>query len=155
MSDNSPSLIRQIDLPPVWLAGFVAIAWAQSRWLPSPPGGTGTLWAGNGLVVIGLALMVVALAQMVTSRTTFVPRQRPSRLLTSGAFGISRNPIYLGDTLVLIGLILRWDAFLTLLLVPVFVLMIQKRFILGEEARNRAEFGAAFDDYAARVRRWL
>ncbi len=145
-----------LDLPPVWLAVFLALAWLQSDRLPL--GGFGGRWAdlvGGLMVGGGVLLMVLALTEMRRARTTPVPHLMPSALVTSGVFALSRNPIYLGDALVLAGLILRWDALPSLLLVPLFVWLITDRFILAEEARLAEHFGPAFEAYAARTRRWI
>lgn len=148
-------LFRALDWPPVWLAGFLIVAWALQRVLPAGPfGGAGRL-AGGLLGGAGVALMVAAAVQMAAARTTVIPRRDPAALVTSGVFRISRNPIYLGDALVLAGAILWWDLGLALPLVPAFVLIINRRFILDEEARLRAAFGPEFAAWARRTRRWL
>ncbi|MDF1619455.1 isoprenylcysteine carboxylmethyltransferase family protein [Defluviimonas nitratireducens] len=142
-----------IDLPPVWLALFAALVWlgAQPFQLGLPYGPV----AGIGLIVAGLVLMGLAAGQMVLARTSFIPRRNPDALVTGGVFALSRNPIYLGDALVLAGLALRWEALHMIWLVPLFMLFITKRFILGEEARIAARFGPEFTRYTARTRRWL
>lgn len=149
------SLLRLIDLPPVWLALFVGLAWGQSRILPVFHLGGWADWVGAALIGSGLLSMFAAVAQMFRRRTTVVPRKTPRNLVQDGIFRLTRNPIYLGDALLLGGLALRWDAVLGLLLVPAFVALIQRRFILGEERTLREEFGDVFEQYAARVRRWL
>lgn len=147
--------MRLFDWPPVWLLCFALIAYGQAWFLPWPLfGATGDV-VGWALVAAGLALMAAAVGQMLGARTTFIPRRDPGALVTRGVFGLSRNPIYLGDALVLSGLALVWDAVLAAPLVPMFMFTIQHRFILGEEARLRAAFGAGFDAYAARTRRWI
>ena len=83
-----------------------------------------------------------------------MPRETPVAMIDSGIYRLSRNPIYLADTLFLAGAALWWDA-ASLLLVPLFVMIITRRFILGEESGLRAVFGATFDRYAAQTRRWL
>jgi len=110
----------------------------------------GGLLVGGGLLSIGLAAL-----EMRRARTTVIPHMEPDALVTSGIFRRSRNPIYVGDALVLTGLILRWGAWPSLVLVPLFVWLITDRFVLDEEARLRARFGAAFDAYVERTRRWL
>jgi protein-S-isoprenylcysteine O-methyltransferase Ste14 len=92
---------------------------------------------------------------LVRARTTIVPRETPAALVTGGIFRFSRNPIYLGDALVLAGVVLWWDVPLAAPLVLLFILVIQTRFILAEEAVLRATFGPAFDAWAARTRRWI
>lgn len=142
------------DYPPVWLAGCAAAAFGLARIVPGGFGGLG-FWPGNALIVAGVALMVLAAARMLHARTTIIPHEAPAALVTGGIFALTRNPIYLGDVLVLLGLVLRWDALIALPLVPVLGLVLQKRFILPEEGRLRAAFGAAFKAYGARTRRWI
>jgi len=139
------------DYPPVWLAGFAALAWGQARILPLP----GLLWPGRVLVVLGLGVMLLAVWQFARARTTIVPHEVPSALVTSGVYGYSRNPIYLADVMILSGLCLIWGAWPSLLLVPVFGVVITRRFINPEESRLKARFGVEFDAWAARVRRWI
>jgi protein-S-isoprenylcysteine O-methyltransferase Ste14 len=73
----------------------------------------------------------------------------------SGIFSRTRNPIYLGDALILLGLILRWDAVLSLPLVPIFVWIIEKRFIEPEENCMRRTFRMEFARYCEKTRRWV
>lgn len=110
-----------------------------------------------GLILIGLgvALMVWAVATMWRHRTTVIPHRSASALVTDGPFALSRNPIYLGDAMVLLGWAGLWGAVWGLLLLPAFVFIINRRFILAEEARLREGFGHAFTRWSQRVRRWL
>lgn len=149
--------MKLIDLPPIWLAFAILIAWAQARFLPifSWPGGGTIETLGNLLVVLGLLLMAAALWEFWRAKTTPIPHQEASALIVTGVFKFTRNPIYLGDACVLLGLVLRWEAAISLVLVPAFVLLIQHRFIRGEEMRLRARFGEEFDAYTSDVRRWI
>jgi len=145
-----------LDYPPVWLALFLALAWVQSARLPwgSFGGGWAPL-AGGLLVGGGVVLMLLAVFEMGRKKTTIIPHEYASSIVTSGVFSRSRNPIYLGDAMVLTGMILYWDAVVSLVLVPLFVWLITDRFITGEEARLGDKFGPEFDQYRAKVRRWL
>lgn len=146
--------LKTLDYPPVWLAGFAALAWALGA-LPlrlfEPSGDT----VGAVLVGGGIVLMIAAAAQMVLARTTIIPHRKPGALVTGGLFRLSRNPIYLADALVLAGVIVLRDAPLAVPLLPLFMAVIQKRFIHPEEARLAAAFGPDFAAYAGRTRRWL
>ncbi len=149
-------VLKWLDMPPVWLAGFAALAWWQKTWFPR--GSFGPVWAdllGGLLVGGGLILLGLAIFEMRRHRTTVIPHRNADRLVTSGIFKRSRNPIYLGDTMILAGLILYWDAVLALPLVPVFVWVIEKRFIVPEEARLRQRFTTAFARYERETRRWV
>lgn len=143
-----------LDYPPVWLAGFVGSAWAAGRLWPHGPAGQSV--AGWGLVGLALALMLAAILTMARRRTTVDPHGQPSALVTSGAFALSRNPIYLADALMLAGFCLIFDAPLAaILLVPLFAAVITRRFILPEEARLHAAFADRFAAYRSRTRRWI
>ncbi len=149
-------MLREIDIPPLWLGIFIAMAWALDAWFP----GWATGWAwlrpvGYGLVGLGLLAMALALIEFLRNHTTFVPRRVPTAFLQHGIYRFSRNPIYLGDALVLAGLILAWDVLPALLLVPLFMALIARRYIAGEEAGLEARFGAEFLAWKKRVRRWL
>lgn len=149
--------MRMIDIPPVWLAGFAAIAWWQPEVysLGLTFGGDWARFVGGLLVGGGLVLMALAFAEFRRHRTTVIPHQEASNLITTGIFSRSRNPIYAADALILAGLILRWDAVLALPLVPVFVWVIERRFIIPEEDRLRRKFRHEFARYAQKVRRWV
>ena len=111
-------------------------------------------------VVIALVGGATALAgdlEFKRARTTINPfkPENSTALVTSGIYRFTRNPMYVGLTLVLLG----WAAFLCsvwALLGPViFVLYIGRFQIAPEERALSAKFGAAYTEYRARVRRWL
>ncbi len=147
--------MKWLDLPPVWLVAFLVAGRLQASWLPLLRFRAWADWAGAALVLAGLLLMIAAVWELRRHHTTIDPREPPSAIVTTGVFAWSRNPIYLGDTLVLAGLALWWDSVLGLFLVPVFVWVITRRFILKEEARLSELFGSEFADYSDRVRRWF
>ena len=150
-------MLKWMDMPPVWLAGFLALVWMQAADFPMGLGFGGG-WAdlaGGLLVGGGILLIVLAATEFRRHRTTIVPHREAERLIRSGIFTRSRNPIYLGDSLILAGLILRWDAVLALPLVPVFVWIIEKRFILPEEDRLRRKFRMDYAQYCEKTRRWV
>lgn len=143
------------DLPPLWLALFLGVVWLMAQALAvSLFGAPGDALAG-GLLLSGLGLMAMALREMARAKTTVIPHRAASRLVTTGIFRLTRNPIYLGDTAVLLAAILWWDVPLALPLVPLFMLVVRERFIRDEEARLRAAFAAEFEEWSTRVRRWL
>lgn len=146
-------MAKDVDFPPVWLAGFAAIGGLFGRAFPVHFHVNDVV--GSLLVVAGLVLMGLAILQMVVARTTVIPRRNPDRMVTGGVFRLSRNPIYLADVLILIGLYVAWDALYALPMIAVFIYVIQSRFILDEEARLYALFGAEYEAYAAQTRRWL
>lgn len=150
-------VLKALDLPPVWLLGFCLLAWAQVRLIPMDLSleGPVTGFLSGLLIGAGLVLMALAFAEFRRHQTTIVPHRSASHLIQSGIFTRTRNPIYLGDVLVLTGVILWMDAVLSLTLVPIFVWILEKRFVIPEENRMRREFRADFGRYENKVRRWV
>ncbi|WP_299640107.1 methyltransferase [uncultured Ruegeria sp.] len=149
--------MRWIDVPPVWLIAFAALAWLQGKYLKlglSLEGGLTGLLSGL-LIGGGLLMAVLAVVEFRRHKTTVVPHETPSTMVQSGIYKRSRNPIYAGDVLILAGLILRFDAVLSLVLVPVFVWVLERRFILPEEDCLRRTFRADFARYERKTRRWI
>ncbi|MEX5726843.1 protein-S-isoprenylcysteine O-methyltransferase Ste14 [Rhodovulum iodosum] len=149
------TLVHYLELPPVWLAVFAALAWGQAQIWPMQVLGLAGDVIGTALVAAGLGVSGFAALQFLLSRTSLIPRETPGKLMTGGLYRFSRNPIYLADAAILVGLILIWDALPSLILVPVFVKLIEWRFIRVEEAFIAERFGAEYEAYRARVRRWI
>lgn len=147
-------LLRQWESPPTWLLLMLTLVTVQARLLPLLPPPAALRLAGLGLITLGLGLIALAALQFRRHATTILPREAPLRLIETGLYRLSRNPIYLGDALILAGFALRADL-AALLWLPVFVAILTRRFIRGEEAVLRATFGADFDRYVRHVRRWL
>lgn len=149
--------MKWIDIPPVWLALAIFVTWWTSVLQPTALRIDLPVLdlAGGLLVGGGVVLILLAVAEMHRKRTTVVPHMEANALVTTGIFARTRNPIYLGDALVLAGLALRWDAPIALILVPLFVFTITQRFILAEEDRLRRKFRADFAHYCQKTRRWV
>lgn len=147
-------LARQGESPPTWFLACAVLVWVQSQWLPFWPTGRVLDVLGGVLIAGGLALLFVSLREFARHKTTMLPREVPQRLLTTGTYGVSRNPIYVADVGMLLGLVLILDLG-GLPVVALFALAMDRRFIRGEEEVCAATFGPEWTAYAARVRRWL
>jgi len=107
--------------------------------------------------VVGLGVAVSGAISFRRAQTTTNPMkpEKASSLVTAGIFGFTRNPMYIGLALVLVG----WAVFLSsawALIGPiVFVAYIGRFQIAPEERALSAMFGAAYSAYKAKVRRWL
>ena len=150
-------LAKLIDMPPLWLLFFLVLAWVQAQVWPVGQGfgGAAVQLIAAVLILAGFALIGAAAWAFWQHETTIIPHQTPDRIISGGIFGLSRNPIYLGDAFLLAGFALRWEAWPALILVPIFVVLIGKRFIVAEEQRMREKFGEEFVAYEQKVRRWL
>lgn len=147
--------MKWFDIPPVWLAAALVFTWYIGQMSTLSYSGAVTDLLGGMLVGGGLVLMLLAFVEMRKWKTTVVPHMQANHLVTSGIFKRTRNPIYVGDALVLLGLILRWDAPLALPLLPIFVWIIERRFIIPEENRLRQKFRKDFAGYCEKTRRWF
>jgi protein-S-isoprenylcysteine O-methyltransferase Ste14 len=144
--------------PPVVLALIAAAMWGIDRELDTGRiAFTGQAPLAIALLAAGGGLMVAAVAAMFAARTTINPMKpaRASKLVTGGVFRWSRNPIYLGDLLILAALAVWLGQIANLALLPAFVAYIGRFQILPEERALTARFGAEYAAYRARVRRWL
>ena len=143
--------MKWIDMPPVWLIACLALAY----WVRLPPA-LPPLYM-TGVVVLGFAALIflAALLEFWRAGTTIIPRESPDALIDRGMFRYSRNPIYLADVFVLTGFSLIWGSTMGLLLIPVLVVLLKRRFILGEEARLSDAFGDEYAEYRSRTRRWF
>ena len=144
---------REVDFPPVWLAGFAVAGVVIGQILPL---NVTAIHIGGGILVgAGILLMLASVAQMVLARAAVLPGRDPRPLVAGGLFRFSRNPIYLGQVVMLAGLYLYWGAVVALPLVALFARILQKRFIVPEETLLLERFGPAFEEYAMTTRRWI
>jgi protein-S-isoprenylcysteine O-methyltransferase Ste14 len=143
--------------PPVWALAYILIAVGASHLMgwPRVPGLT-SVWPGVVLVVLGAGLAVTAAMLFQREGTEINPTSSTNRkLVISGPFGLTRNPMYLGLVLVSLGIAL-WVGAWPMLLAPIAVFATANWVhIPFEEEKMRRQFGASFDAYASKVRRWI
>ena len=114
-------------------------------------------WAAAILFAAGLAIGIGAFLQFRRANTTINPMtpDQTSALVTRGFFGISRNPIYVGDALILAGAALLFANLLAFAAVALFIAFVDRFQIRPEERALHARFGEAYEAYRREVRRWL
>ena len=143
-------------LPPTYfLLAIVAMAgihfiWPLHRYLSFP-----LTLVGLVPLLIGIVLNVLADREFSRHETTVKPFERSSSLVTAFPFSFSRNPMYLGVTLMLLGIALLFGTVTPLSLVVVFGVFIDLRFVRMEERSLAEQFGLEWERYRAQVRRWL
>ncbi|MCQ4262274.1 isoprenylcysteine carboxylmethyltransferase family protein [Stutzerimonas stutzeri] len=142
--------------PPVIYVLFLAAAWLLEWLIPiALPQNLWTHYIGWGLIDAGVLLMLWAGLLMLWRKTTVNPYGKPARLLEEGPFRISRNPIYLADSLIYCGIALLWGSLWPWLLLPAVVFSMQRGVIVHEERLLTQLFGDDYRRYCGRVRRWL
>lgn len=123
-------------------------------WLPDPL--REFLFAVGWLVVAGAVVIdVSAMRAMRRARTTIMPHRAAEHLVTSGPFSFTRNPIYLGNTMLMIGIGLIVGIAWFILLAPLAAFATTRLAIEREERHLATRFGRKYRDYAKKVRRWI
>ena len=147
--------VKSLDLPPVWTLGGLFATYAVS-WITGPFG-FGRYGPGLALAALGLAiwLMIEAVAALRAKGTTLNPHGAPSALVTERLFAVSRNPIYLGNVLLVAAAAFWFDTVLGLVIAAGLVWVLTERFIKVEEARLLAGFGETARVWFTQVRRWI
>ena len=114
-------------------------------------------WLSLIFIVAGLTLDLTSLFLFLRAKTTAHPfhENRASTLVTTGFYQYTRNPMYLGLLLLLIGWAIRMGSATPFLLLPLFVMVITSKQIIGEEKALSEVFGEEYLTYKSRVRRWL
>jgi len=110
---------------------------------------------GVALVVAGFGLMFWAWRHFRQVHTPIGPTAAPLALVDAGPYRFSRNPMYLGVTLALLGIGLALGVPLMALAAASFAVTMHRLHIAHEEAALQRAFGGWYSDYAAKVRRWL
>ncbi|MFC3725487.1 methyltransferase family protein [Neoaquamicrobium sediminum] len=145
--------------PPIVYVAAVAAAIVLNWLVPLPwiPGPLGELLFAVGWLVVGgaLAIDTTAMRTMARAKTTIMPHRGSDHLVTSGPFSFTRNPIYLGNTMLMIGIGLIAGIVWFILLAPVAAFVTQKLAIEREERHLEMRFGKKYRDYAKKVRRWI
>ena len=89
------------------------------------------------------------------STATHIPFSEAKFLVLGGPYQVTRNPMYVGMALVLLGAAVFLASLAPFIVLPLFVLLINNRFILAEEAMLDEVFGEPYREYKRKVRRWL
>ena len=112
-------------------------------------------WLGGAVFAAALALFAWAIAT-ITRAGSNVPTNMPTTsIVDTGPYRFTRNPIYLGMVLGLVGLAIAFDSLWLLVTLVPFVLVIRYGVVAREEAYLERKFGEVYRRYRARVRRWL
>ena len=147
---------RRRILPPAWFlpAALLTIGLHYvmpiMRVVPAP-------WSYSGalLVVLGLVISATGAGAFKRVGTPVVPFEPSTTLVTDGLYQFTRNPMYLGLVLALLGAAILLGSLGAFVPVPVFAWILHTQFIKGEERFLEEIFGERYLAYKQRVRRWL
>ncbi|MCK5809773.1 MAG: isoprenylcysteine carboxylmethyltransferase family protein [Cocleimonas sp.] len=144
--------------PPLYALMIGALMWLLNQhaplvhWIPSPWNKMGLL-----LMVIAFSFELWSALLFFRSHTTVNPMkpEHSKKIVTTGTYQFTRNPMYLGLLTVLSGYAIWLGAITPFLLLPLFVLLITTQQIIPEEEMLEKNFGKTYLDYKEKVRRWL
>ncbi len=147
--------MRRLLPPALWIIclaimGVITASGLVVRLFPAP-------WPFSGwlLFATGFAVTLIAARQFRRARTNINTFDDPGTLVTSGLFAISRNPMYLGFTLALLGAAIGINNAWALIPAAIFFLVCAFHYIPYEERAATTIFGEAYAAYRRRVRRWI
>jgi protein-S-isoprenylcysteine O-methyltransferase Ste14 len=153
---GGPGRPRRLIYPPIWLVIGLILIFVLDHYYPLVRfTGTVPLALGSGAIVIGLLLLVLAGGLFKQADTDMIPFREVSALVTTGVYRYTRNPMYLGMAIILLGTVCTTGIASGLAVPLLFMAVIELRFIRPEEGMLREIFGEEFDAYCRRVRRWL
>ena len=135
--------------------GFTLAAIILDIYVPMPLQFSGAETIGILLIVLALGIDLWAMRTLHDAKTTILPNRGSSHLVAHGPFGYSRNPIYLANMVLLIGMgCFSLNAWF-LLLAPIDGFATHFLAIRREESHLLARFGYQFEAYCRKVRRWM
>lgn len=147
---------NSVPWPPLLLLAGIAMGAVLGAWLPVNFSMPKTLQiAGYVFLAAGIAFDFAAIWTMWRARTNILPHKPAGQLITDGPFRLSRNPIYLGNTITLAAMGFAFANLWYTIAAAFMVLLLDRLAIRREEAHLAARFDRAWQDYAARTPRWL
>ena len=116
-----------------------------------------TLWNLLGLIPLAVGVIINLIADQAfhKANTTVKPFDESTALIRGGVFRVSRNPMYLGFVLILIGIALLLRSLTPYVIVVAFAILMDRMYIQVEERMLAEEFGTEWGEYKRSTRRWL
>jgi protein-S-isoprenylcysteine O-methyltransferase Ste14 len=153
-----------VPWPPIVLLGAVIVGGLLGSFFPTLLGRAMTgyfplswiqVWVGWLMVGLAVVMDFWILTIFKNHKTNIRPDRPAENLVTVGPFAYSRNPIYVGNVAIILGLAMVNGSMWYLLLVPIVSCLIQELAIKREEAHMAMRFGDVWKAYSGTVRRWL
>jgi len=145
-------------IPPAALFYFYTVFAAAFGWpLPSRQRffqSTLLAWLGVALCLVGVLILVLSLVSFGNSFRVGIDVDQPGRLVTTGIFAVSRNPIYVGFFIFLVGQLLVFPNWVPLIYLVAATALFHRQ-VLREEEFMRQRYGHLYADYCRHVRRYV
>lgn len=148
--------MNRINIPPFYLLLSVIALFVLNYTIPLmvlfyPPFN----YVGVVIIFLGLALILWHADYFKRYETPIKPFEHSTHLIKEGMYKYSRNPIYLGMGVILFGGAMVLGSISPFVVVPVFIIFIERAFIVKEEKFLENIFGHEYLDYKKSVRRWV
>jgi protein-S-isoprenylcysteine O-methyltransferase Ste14 len=156
MADTADTANVIVRPPIAWALAIVAglaLNWLMP--LPFMPDAVPAGWLGAIVFALAFALFVWAAVTMTRAGSNVPTNMPTTTIVETGPYGFTRNPIYLGMMVGLVGLAIGFDSLWLLLTLVPFALVIHYGVVVREEAYLERKFGDVYLGYRSRVRRWL
>ena len=155
-SDRGPGL----PLPPpilllIALVVAIALEWVPLQFLASPVGFNPQVVIGALLVAGSLLLVASAVRTFRREGTNVVPTRPALKIVTSGPYRFTRNPMYLSMVLFMLGISLVFSLEWGVILTPILWIGYDRLIVAKEEAYLSTKFGADYQALLQKTRRWL
>ncbi len=144
--------------PPLLYGLAITAAVALQRYMPLDVRSSSTwvAWiAGSGLIILATCLDIWAMRTLLDNQTSVLPHRISTHLVTTGPFRFTRNPIYLGYTLIMVGIVLitlnPWFFVMAIAAVAMTSIFAIRR----EELHLLSRFGVEFERYCRSTTRWI
>jgi protein-S-isoprenylcysteine O-methyltransferase Ste14 len=143
-----PPLLFAVPL----LAGWIAGQWWEWRLLPNR---TATIFVGAAFILAGVAIALAGVRRFRAAHTTVLPFGGTTRIVTSGIYRWTRNPMYLGMAVAYTGVAILLNSGWSLVLLPVALGLVYLLAIRREERYLTEKFGDVYRQYCATAPRWI
>lgn len=150
----------QLPLPPpvlllMALVAAIILDWAPLQFLAPPVGFNLQVVVGAVLVAGSLALVSGAVQTFRREGTNVIPTRPALKIVTNGPYRFTRNPMYLGMVLFLLGISLAFSLEWGIILAPILWIAFDRLIVAREEAYLTGKFGADYQALRDKTRRWL
>lgn len=155
-----PSPVFRVPPPAIFIVAFLVALWMEAavfriRFMGDTATPRPMVVAGVFLIAAGASLVTWGMLTFRAAGTTVLPFREPSSFVMSGPYRFTRNPMYAGLTLAHAGGAMALNAGWPILLLPLALVVLYLLVVRGEERQMAATFGAEYEAYKRRVRRWL